>query len=138
MPNPFIPDYVNPAISGAGLTSNQLAAGNAGSTGGIDWANLFGKNSGLGLNMDTLKLGLGGIQTIGNLWNSFQAQQLARDQFDFTKGMANTNLTNSIQSYNTALEDRIRARAAMEGRPDSYVTDYLDANRAVDTRRRQY
>jgi hypothetical protein len=50
----------------------------------------------LGFNMDTLRLGLGGIQTIGNLWNAFEANKLAKEQFDFTKGITNTNLANII------------------------------------------
>lgn len=83
----------------------------------------------LGFNMDTMRLGLGGLQTIGNLWNSFQANQLAKEQFDFTKGITNTNLSNSIQSYNTAMTDKIGARAFTEGRPDGYVESYLAENK---------
>lgn len=83
----------------------------------------------LGFNLDTLRLGLGGLQTIGNLWNAFQANQLAKEQFDFTKGITKTNLANSIQSYNTSLTDRINARAFTEGRPEGYVEDYLAENK---------
>lgn len=83
----------------------------------------------IGFNLDTLRLGLGGLQTIGNLWNSFQANQLAKEQFDFTKGITNTNLANSIQSYNTAMTDKIGARAFTEGRPEGYVESYLAENK---------
>ncbi len=83
----------------------------------------------LGFNMDTMRLGLGGLQTIGNLWNAFQANQSAKEQFEFTKGITNTNLTNSIQSYNTAMSDKIGARAFTEGRPDGYVEQYLAENK---------
>ena len=83
----------------------------------------------LGFNMDTLRLGLGGLQTIGNLWNAFEANKLAKEQFDFTKGITNTNLTNSIQSYNTAMGDKINARAFTEGRPEGYVDQYLAENK---------
>jgi hypothetical protein len=82
----------------------------------------------LGFNLDTLRLGLGGIQTIGNLWNAFEANKLAKEQFDFTKGITNTNLSNSIQSYNTSLRDRIAARSHTEGRPDGYTDAYLADN----------
>lgn len=83
----------------------------------------------LGFNMDTMLLGLGGLKTIGNLWNSFQANQLAKEQFDFTKGITNTNLANQIQSYNTAMSDKINSRAFTEGRPDGYVEQYLAENK---------
>ncbi len=86
-------------------------------------------SSPLGFNMDTLRLGLGGLQTIGNLWNSFQANKLASEQFDFTKGITKTNLSNSIQSYNTSLADRINSRAFTEGRPDGYAAGYIADNR---------
>lgn len=85
---------------------------------------------GLGFNMDTLRLGIGGIQTIGNLWNSFQANQLANNQFDFTKKITDTNLDNSIRSYNTTLEDKIRARSAMEARPEGFADDYINKHSA--------
>lgn len=65
----------------------------------------------LGLNSGTLGLGLGAVQSIGNLWNSWNANRLARDQFNFTKDVTNTNLNNQIQSYNTALADRANTRA---------------------------
>ena len=83
----------------------------------------------LGFNLDTLRLGLGGLQTIGNLWNSFQANKLASEQFDFTKGITKTNLANSIQSYNTSLADRINARSFTEGRPEGYAAGYIADNK---------
>ena len=85
---------------------------------------------GLGKNMDTLRLGLGGVQTVGNLWGAWQASRLARDQFNFTKDVTNTNLNNQVKSYNTALEDRMRSRAVVEGLTPAQVDDYLNRNRA--------
>lgn len=84
---------------------------------------------GLGLNMDTMKLGLSGLQTLGGIWNAFQTQKLARDQFKHTRDVTNTNLNNSIKSYNTALEGRARARGAMEGRSEEYTQEYIDRNK---------
>ena len=43
--------------------------------------------------------------------------------------MTNTNLNNSIQSYNTSLEDRARARGVMEGQSDEQVQSYIDKNK---------
>ena len=69
----------------------------------------------LGMNLDTASLALGGLQSLGNLWQAWEANKLAKEQFKFNKGFATTNLANSIQSYNTTLEDRTRARAFTEG-----------------------
>lgn len=88
-----------------------------------------GEGTGLGMNVGTGQLALGGLQTLGNLYGSHQANKLAKDQFKFTKDVTNTNLTNQIQSYNTALADRSRARGAMEGQDQSSVEQYIDQNK---------
>lgn len=85
--------------------------------------------TGLGFNMDTLQLGLGGLSAIGNFWNAYQANSLAKKQFAFSKQMAETNLANQIKSYNTALEDRGRARAAAEAQSPEEAQAYIDKNR---------
>ena len=74
-----------------------------------------GSSSGFGLNLDTAKLGLSGLATLGNLYAAFQANKLANRQFDMTKKVSQANLTNSIQSYNTTLADRLNTRAKVEG-----------------------
>lgn len=84
---------------------------------------------GLGWNLGTAQLGFQGLASLGNLWNSWQANNLARDSFNFTKGMAERNLANSIASYNTQLEDRSRARAATEGQDAATAQAYVDRNR---------
>ena len=86
--------------------------------------------SGWDLNMsDTLKFGLGGLNTIGNIWGAWQAGRLAKDQLNFTKKIANANLDNQIKSYNTALEDRSRSRAFTEGQSAAEAQAYVDRNR---------
>ena len=74
---------------------------------------------------------LGGIQTLGNLWNSFQANKLAKKSFEFQREAFYTNLENQEQSYNTELEDRIAARYATEGRSDvaGETASYMERNR---------
>lgn len=72
---------------------------------------------------------ISGIGTLGNLWGSSRALGLARDQFNFQKDFANTNLVNQIKSYNTALEDRARSRAAVEGQSQDVAQAYIDKNR---------
>lgn len=90
-----------------------------------------GANNGLGLgmNLNTAQLGLGGLQTLGGLWSAFQNNSLAKKQFNFSRDFANTNLNNSIQSYNTSLADRARARAAVEGQTDAERDRYINDNR---------
>lgn len=86
-------------------------------------------NSGFGLNMDTGRFLLGGLQSLGNLWAANKAYGLAKDQFNFQKDVTNTNLNNQIQAYNTSLEDRARARAVLENRDPSTADEYIDRNR---------
>lgn len=87
-----------------------------------------GFSNGFGLNMDTAKLALSGLGTIGNLWAAFNAQKLAREQFNYTKGVTDTNIANQIKTYNTGLDDRIRSRAAVEGMSASDAKAYIDKN----------
>lgn len=88
-----------------------------------------GGGTGLGFNMPTANLALGGLQTLGALWSAFQANKLAKQQFKFTKDITNTNLANQIKSYNTALFDRGRSRAVVEGQTDSDRDAYYEANK---------
>ena len=70
-----------------------------------------------------------GIGAIGGLWGSIQQNKIAKQQLTLSRDAFETNMRNSIQSYNTTLEDRIRARYAMEGRGSGEADAYLDANR---------
>ena len=90
-----------------GIAGNAVGADAAGGILG----GAFGKN-GVGT------FALGGLQTLGSIWNSFQQMKLAKDTLKFQKNAFKTNLKNSTQVYNTALEDRIRARYHTEGRSD--------------------
>lgn len=83
---------------------------------------------GLGMNLPTAQLGLGALNSLGNLWQSWNASKLAKEQLNFTKEFTNTNLNNSIQSYNTALADRAHSRAAMEGRSTGSAQEYINQN----------
>ena len=68
------------------------------------------QGNGFGFNMPTLQLGLQGLASIGNLYLGSKAMGLAKNQFDFSKQMAQTNLKNQVNAYNTSLEDRLRTR----------------------------
>ena len=88
-----------------------------------------GLGAGLGMNVGTGQLALGGLGALNSIFNGFQSGKLAKDQFKFTKDITNTNLNNSIKSYNTQLSDRINSRAAVQGESSSWAQDYLDKNR---------
>lgn len=77
----------------------------------------------------SLGLGLQGLSSLSNLIQGNKALDLSRDQFNFQKSFANTNLNNSIKSYNTALEDRLNARAAVEGRSAASAAEQIERNR---------
>lgn len=69
------------------------------------------------------------VGSLGNLYGAYQANNLAKDQFNFQKQAYQTNLSNQIKTYNTALEDRIRSRTAAENGTQSQADDYLKKNR---------
>jgi len=79
--------------------------------------------------LNNLGTALGGVQALGNLWNSYQQNKLAREQFNFQKNAYNTSLNDNRQTYNTALEDRIRARYNTEGRSSAEADQYINENR---------
>ena len=88
----------------------------------------------LGMNLGTGQLVLGSIGTIGNLWSGWQAQKLAKEQFNYQKGITDTNLANQIQSYNTALSDRMASRGFMQGDSQSTIDQYVENNSMRDRR----
>ena len=90
----------------------------------------------LGMNLGTGQLVLGGIGTIGNLWSAWQAQKLAKEQFNYQKGITETNLANQIQSYNTELSDRMNARGFVQGDSQSTIDQYIEENSLRDRRNR--
>ena len=90
----------------------------------------------LGMNIGTGQLALGGIGTIGNLWSAWQAQKLAKEQFNYQQGITDTNLANQIQSYNTALTDRITSRGFTQGDSQSTIDQYIENNSIRDRRNR--
>jgi len=145
MANPFILPMsafsVGPGSMSTGISSPQdlmFGISGYGNSGSMDQMMLDGvgkgvaaPGSGFGANLDTAKLALSGLGTIGNLWAAFQAQKLANKQFDFTKRITETNLANQVQSYNTTLEDRGRSRAFAEGQSAADAQSYIDKNRVT-------
>lgn len=92
----------------------------------------IGRESGIdsfGWNMPTYKLGLQGVMGLGSLWAAFKGLNQAKREFEFNKRITEKNLANNTKSYNTALEDRIKARQSASGNmTDSDVKRYMELN----------
>lgn len=125
----------SPAYTGQGLSAPSEGFWSKGS----DYSSLssYGKGSGdfgdlgLGFNIPTGKLLFNGLGTLGQLWTGFQGAKLAKKSFEHTRDITNANLNNQISSYNTALEDRARARFVGEGRGENSAQEreYVARNR---------
>lgn len=107
----------------ANWTPPAVTGGAASKTGDL------GAGTGLGMNVGTGGLALQGLSSLAGIWSAMQQQKLAKEQFGFQKEVTNTNLNNSIKSYNTALEDRFGSRGVAEGRSDEYTRDKIAQNR---------
>ncbi|MER9436702.1 hypothetical protein NKJ04_17565 [Mesorhizobium sp. M0618] len=84
--------------------------------------------------LDGLNMALGGLKTIGSLWQAWEANKLAKQQFSMQKNVAQTNLTNQISSYNTALEDKINSRYVTEGKSGDQAAAYIASHKLADAR----
>lgn len=131
----------------AGVSNGNTTAGAAAGAGGVG-----GGNTGGGLNTNwmgvqvepmtgttggfsgkgfagNMGMIMGGVQALGNLWNSYQQNKLAKEQFAFQKDAWNTNINMQKQTYNTALDDRIRSRHAATGQSSADTEAYLDKHK---------
>lgn len=88
-----------------------------------------GLGAGFGWNIGTGLTAIGGLSALSNIWGANKAQQLASDQFKFTKDVTNTNLNNQIKSYNTSLADRLTARGVTQGDSAATTQAEIDKNR---------
>lgn len=114
------PGMTGPANNGVGsavVQSPQVPQ--VGGTGAQQGSGFWSPNGGAGLV-------LGGIQVLGNLWSSFQAHKMAKEQMAFAREQWDTNLANQTQTYNTALEDRIRGRYATGTRSEEQLQGEID------------
>lgn len=92
---------LNPQSSGMGLQYGGQTA-----TPGMN----LNQGNGFGFNMPTLQMGLQGLSALSNLYFGSKAMGMAKDQFNFSKQMAQKNFRNQVNAYNTGLEDRLRTR----------------------------
>jgi hypothetical protein len=89
----------------------------------------YGQDSGFGINMPTFELGLQGLMGLGNLYFANEANGLAKKSFALTKKTAEDNYRNTVQSYNTALEDQRNVRGFMEGKSQAQIQSEIERNR---------
>ena len=127
MTAPSVGIGVNPT-TGTGLQGPTTGFWGGSQTGGL---NPTAAGSGLGFNLGTLNMGVNALAAVGGLYNAFQSNKLAKEQFAFTKEVTNTNLNNQIKTYNTTLEDRALARGRLNGDTDpaAYAAAYTDKNK---------
>jgi len=112
----------------AGLGGGGAAAA-GGAAPGI-FGGLFGGGASGGGGLGGL---LGGASDILGGLLGFGQNKLAKKTFNFQKDAFNANLANQVQSYNTSLEDRVRARHNTEGRTGAFTESYLGRNRLQNT-----
>lgn len=81
------------------------------------------------LNLDNLGSLAQGIGSLGQLYMGGQQLGLAKDAFNLSKQAYRQNMANSIASYNTSLEDKIRGRTSNYAGKEQDVQDYLNNNK---------
>jgi hypothetical protein len=68
----------------------------------------------------------GGIGSLGNMWLSSQALDLAKKNSDAQIGAMKANLYNTAQGFNATLGDRARYQASVYGNADPNSQAYKD------------
>jgi hypothetical protein len=76
-----------------------------------------------------------GLSDAMNAYVGLEQLDLAKDQFEFNKQLANRNLANQGLSYNTALEDRTKIGSALGGQTAEQSQARLNAlaNKKMNT-----
>ena len=103
--------------NGFNLTGSEKSNGN-----GFDFGKIF--------NMPNAKMAFDIFGNLGALSMGRKQLGLARDQFNFNKQLATTNLANQTQAYNNSLEDRLRSRAEFAGDGSEAWKDDFEAKKA--------
>ena len=87
-----------------------------------------------GFNPGTINLALGGLATISNVWNAWQANKLAKEQLGLQRKATNINLANQIMAYNTTLEDRIANRVESGGWTPERGSSWISSHKLADAK----
>ena len=101
--NPELKELGFGQASGVDLTGWNNAPGLGG--------NWFGPNGYLATGFQ----GLQALSGLANVYNGFQQLNLARDQYDLAKNVANANLSNSVENYYNAIKNANRVGYALQG-----------------------
>lgn len=114
--------------SGYNPTQSPVLSGVSGlsSTGGAPAGGGFSLSN---LGFDNLGSLAQGIGSLGQLYMGGQQLGLAKDAFNLSKQAYKQNMANSIASYNTSLEDKIRGRTSNYDGKEQDVQDYLNKNK---------
>lgn len=137
---PINPVSAAPTISAPSITPNagiggyESWMGGSGTGTGAKPGGWFGIE-GLGKNLQTLQAGVGLLSGAAGVWNALQQNKLAKQNFNYQRGLMDTNLANSIRSFNLSLDDKMRSRQVVEGMSDSERQAYMDRYSARDERR---
>ena len=76
-------------------------------------------------NYQNLGTAVQGIGTLAQAYLGYQGLKNAKEALGLQKEAFNANLNNSIQTYNTSLEDRIRGRTADYAGKENDINAYL-------------
>lgn len=124
-------NYTSPNYGLKSYTSNNINSGDFWDTynnlGNVNngLANYNSSNNngtGIGWNTQTLAGIAGGLQALSGLANAYMSYKnygLAKDQFNFQKGLANRNLANQAKVINNAYDNAAQVAAGMIGGKDS-------------------
>lgn len=99
-------------------TDGLAVPGKPPGAGAGDGASWFGRDG-------YLSTGIQGLQALSGAYLGFKQLAQAKDALNFQKKAYNTNLTNSVQTYNNSLQDRINGRTADYAGKEGDVQAYL-------------
>ena len=112
-------EWLNPSLTTPPLPTQQST-----------WEWLLGSGDQKEQALSPLGQGVGALSGLMSMWNGYQANQLAKKQFEFQKQAFNTNMAAAKTSYNNSLTNqanRMAARgdSALNGMTaDQYVSKY--------------
>lgn len=66
-----------------------------------------------------------GVASLGSVYMGLKNMKLQKEAFQFNKGMANTNMNNSIGDFNRRLGETLSNRALNNGQGQGWVSDQL-------------
>ena len=120
---------VNPATLGTSISTSGVPSSMGTPADTPDVAKTGGLWGEGGFSLDKVGTIIDGLGSLGSLWSGIQANKMAAEGLAFQKKSYKQNYTNQLKSYNTALEDRTRARFAQEGRSAAEEHAYVRKNK---------